>query len=638
MSKKLLLKAFALAVCMNHSELKASSTDELPIQGHAQEQAPLNQRSGFKGYSTGQKPEFAIPPFSLNMASEKSMMQSFFNQPQSLDTAQKVLQLAQKCHAKGEFDLSTIIRDLEQMIRDGETSGAELWNALLRIQAAQSTNISSEEKALFSHLAGLGEAIQALTQDDAWKSKRSMSVNIFAALNTPSKFAQRLSQIHPYHTFSSSPETHHKAFEFFQRKLALELQSMLSIVPVLERGFVGFHFLIENLINDSFPIAFPSASSKLSAHGIEGLSPLGFTLHDLAHIELYGKRAALSKYGAMLFQKMVDDKVPYQKATEIAISRVIEAERLLKTMLTRALETIDQKAFSGEMSATDYAKALHGYFYLLHENPLFFSPLFECETFSDLLVKMGLNYDLITEEKLIPSFSALNPFNTSPIDGSTLLSDVDIVTQIMSDTSTFEKFKVEKYDTFDPTNAVDRLETKVHRSSFSIDVELHFENGNNVSFVFPTLRQSHLNALHSLHSLKTFWNDESIDPNAQDITAAYSNMAKITIGIQESANYFLSQINTTELDAFYTAESLRIQELFNAQVTAATPQQVQIISSPLHQEAPSSFGGYSPYVLEETRLRIENDLLKQLMAQSRPNISLKSQAPVEFTMTYGDAK
>ena len=419
-----------------------------------------------------------------------------------------------------------------------ETEKAELLDNLLRLiekkrvsppllsifalisQGLQSQNISDYEKDFFAHLAPLDQLMNSiLLEQDSLTPDFLITGRAFKSIFTKNSHASNLNIfVHPYRSLEN---VSYEVFDRFRKDLESSLYPR-TFLPVLGKGFLGYHFLIENIIQKRFPIAVPKPSDKLSAHGIEKMSPLGFTLHDLAHIFLDGRMHFLSEHGLNLFEELIKSGINYKAASPVVIKRVVAEDNLLTETLASFLKKLDEAVLLEKITDTDYKKSLYGFFFMMHEVPQVFGPLLNTPTLAEIFGKIE------SLEQAPDVLKTLNPLNTLHTDGSCPFNDVEIQDKLSSNFEDLKKFMINASAIYPPsqedfaTSNIDTFEVK--RSNFTIDLTVTLQNGAKRYFSIPTLYQHYTNMMHSFSSLNAIEPFGEINLEPQTSTEASRNM------------------------------------------------------------------------------------------------------------------
>ncbi|MBT4880597.1 MAG: hypothetical protein HOI80_03710 [Alphaproteobacteria bacterium] len=317
-----------------------------------------------------------------------------------------------------------------------------------------------------------------------------------------------------------------------KEKIRYQVEELLGpqlLFPVLGHGKFGLSTLTKAYLQELFLLGVPD--KNVVAHGIS-LSPVTFKCHDLAHKLVDPRRNSLKDY--ILFMtdfhigKIIETGNPSSKEplppeysadtfskfyTPLAVAKYCALHDALlsiyNSFLTKILPYRGQKEFDAVMA---------GFFWALHEEPNFPSEIFgvpDLDLVIDTLVgdySPTLPYTQKNTEETSEVDITHDPLITSPLNGTTSMSDDEIVEYVLSHgkISDSEEVKFKEMSVFseDAIYREDVVDSKVlKRSSRYIDVQLSLRSGDTLTFYFPTLYQKWRNAddllgiLNIAHSL-----------------------------------------------------------------------------------------------------------------------------------------
>ncbi|WP_010298492.1 hypothetical protein [Candidatus Odyssella thessalonicensis] len=435
-----------------------------------------------------------------------------------------------------ELDFSgktIIISDLKRYIETQQVSIHALLITLLRAQASMSEK-TEEESDLYCHLPRPAEElIDGILINEAWRS----DIQAYAQIDkfhypTPKKSFDDL-----YIDVINS-NFDYEVYQDLYNALEAALPQQIYFT-VLGINYFGLHYMIESLLADRFLIAIPKPNQSRSAHGVN-MSPLGFTVHDYLHYKIDYRRRALHQYAIELLNKADENGIDYEKAIPIIATRVAHHYQILNSSLAALLSSIDSQAVSDKISKEDYRTLLSGFFWILHETPTAFMDTFKHVRFEDIL-----DHIKNQSHSNLDSHSAWeNPFDlleTSPIDGTTVLTDAMIIEKISGNLEESEEY-LTNYAYVYPDN-IDKIKHgKVIRSKRFIDVILTLKTGKKIYYSIPTLYHKYTNALSNLKSLKWAGEEWSAPPlpvepiHAREI--ALETIAIINTKLKENVESF----------------------------------------------------------------------------------------------------
>ena len=514
---KTLTFAILLTTCTFGSDIQITESPKVEIGVQLREQ--------FKDFFVGETGKYVLEDtslFELNDELDISFPSTQEKKEACIAYAGKVQAYLSSLTFDGKEEL---LENLAVSVRRNKISPLSLSIFILKAQALQSSNISSYERDFFDHLSPLGQLMNLSLMD----SDASFSDLILTGRNLKSalKHNPHASNVNIFtHQYPSIQNISHEVFSRFHEEIESRL-SPRTFFPVLGKGFLGYHYLIENLIHKRYPIAVPKPSSSLSAHGIKEMSPLGFTIHDIAHIILDGRMHFLSEYGAGLLKELIESGIHYKKASPIVIERVVAEDALLTQTLASFLKNLDEAVVSGTIEEITYKKSLYGFFFMMHEVPHFFSLLLKTPTLPEIFQKVKII--TVGSQNSAMSF---NPLTTSHKTGESPFEDFEIQKRLFTYFEEFKPFMLNSSSIYPDisnetfrTDNIDEFEVK--RSSFSVDLTVTLKSGEKVYFAIPTLYQTYTNTMHSLKPLDTIETIEGIGLDPSTRKDALSNMKRV---------------------------------------------------------------------------------------------------------------
>jgi|GEM_PF-5596720 len=257
---------------------------------------------------------------------------------------------------------------------------------------------------------------------------------------------------------------------------------------------IGVEDMMRLWLNDIYPIGFPKAEDRGSAHGVE-FSPLGFLMHDKFHLEdgFYRKQAALINFMLKQIDHYVKDSNYWDLGSFVeafaprAVERYYIVSRVLETLLNQ-VKSKDSKNFKPFVA---------GMFLATHEHNGFDASIFSGwghSTPSGDIIGKHIVRTLATKvRKHLQSPKAwenpADPFHTSPVTGHSLLTDK----QIAEITTTAKARKLQDYPDAEPKKS------SVERSNRFITVTIPHKNmADPIKYSRATLYHKLLNASDSL--------------------------------------------------------------------------------------------------------------------------------------------
>jgi len=385
-----------------------------------------------------------------------------------------------------------ILEDLERYVTRNEVSGNKLLMVVLRIQAAQSV-LSPDEIDLHQHLLKPAEAlVTGLMKDEAWRSDMQTARQIAEYACFP-KNKNAYDDYRPIGALAS------EIYDDLKTKLSQTLPSRLYF-PLPGESYLGIHYLLDCLFDDHFPIAMPTPGQSKKAHGAD-MSPLGFTIHDYLHYLIDSRRRSLLRYAITLLDKAVSEGIDYEAAIPLAVKQAVGHYKLIMTTFKSLLLALDQRAIDEErpLSEKQYRQSLGGLFWLFHETETLPERCFEKATLHELVLQMteDAKAKLRANECWESDFDL---FETSPVDGATVLSDDVIAEKVLDRLGEVKAFLT--HPVYTRFTKIDVKKTEVKKSPRFVDVIVTFKNGESRHYSFPTLYHKYENAKDNLKLLQ----------------------------------------------------------------------------------------------------------------------------------------
>jgi hypothetical protein len=332
-----------------------------------------------------------------------------------------------------------LLREVQTRREDEDLSSSFLWTLPFR-HAAERSTITDAEKDFFTNIV-YPDLFFGMLENKGWRNHDSAYANLRSVAEASyseslsskgtEKIAERVDKLFP----ASAP------------------------YPCLGYGILGLSFLVENYLDQIFPIGFPMDRSYV--HGVS-LSPYGFAAHDRLHAEIDPREDELHRHvlqrGEDYFCKggNVDDFI------EVYPSIAVAKYNLLRGALKEIYKNLGSKLLLRD-GLDAYRKVMVGFFWILHEEPNFPSELYDMNDLNAVL-------KVITPA---PNNDLDDPLQTSPLTGKTEMTDEDIIRYALKQT---------------PSAALDDIESiNVTRSPRFIDVTTRFRNGEKTEESFPTL-------------------------------------------------------------------------------------------------------------------------------------------------------
>jgi hypothetical protein len=414
------------------------------------------------------------------------------------------------------------------------------WLYLLHFRfAAAVSPITADQKTLFSHVP-FPSLFFGMTEKDAWKNEASAFANV-------KYYDNKGFELPDYHIARNlSPKFIDRIYDYINRALPAKVR-----YPVANKGKLGVSTIVRSNINDIYPIAFPfnetnPEAEAIGAHGIK-LSTFPFATHDALH-----ERADLRRYN---FIQHVVNRVDQHVSeggdarefarvyTPIALQRYHMVMGLLNHIYNNMVGTL-----LPNRGLAEYRKAMTGFFWIDHENPNFSPSIYNMNDVDKILETItsqeGMDAGAFSIKDIDSWTSPYDPLETSPIDGSSRLSD-DAIYKFVEDNLTTADSNNYKYSplSYDETlNSSERR--KIVRGKRFIDVFYRANNGDEYKFTFPTMYHKWLNTDDNLGLLKyggtviTKPDLQKGDRDPRDV--AQETLIQIEQGIKAHVDHFRS--------------------------------------------------------------------------------------------------
>lgn len=232
------------------------------------------------------------------------------------------------------------------------------------------------------------------------------------------------------------------------------------------------------------------AQPKLKAHGLE-TDAEGFTVHDYSHQRLiqdneeHAFRSYILSAATKAFEKGEAVEPFIKRLTPNALDRhngIYHLQQVIMIrLIDRALTTKDFKSLR---------QAMLGQFVMQHEYPGLGYKAYEMDSAKDVIQYMADKTNSIVSSSSL-WLSPYDPLMTSPIDGSSPLSDADIVDKFLKKLKKGYYHDTLPYNVFCdagkpilPSEDIDRSEVK--RTQRHIDVTIKLKNGSEIHQSFDT--------------------------------------------------------------------------------------------------------------------------------------------------------
>lgn len=378
--------------------------------------------------------------------------------------AQRALRYATKLQ-ESIPTLSFLTEEINYRLESNDITPNWLLCLGLRLQAGISTP-SEEEKDIFAHTPNPGEKfIKSLYHRSAWKSHEK-------TLHALKTFKEKN---HLYlTTHYELPHSDYKSIKQHISSLNKELPEAV-FYPLFFTGGLDFSYIAENIFDEVYPIAHSRNDQK--GHGVT-MSPVSFTIHDYLHAELDPRRPALITFFLNELDKQIGLGDITLKSAPIIIAYTKKLYSLYKDSFKQLLHLYFKKLATDE-NLPEFQRAMAAIHHLFHESTSLSPKVFEESNFENVLRLIMEQKPLSDSEKssnddVFSWDSPTDPFITSPVDGSSSLTDGGMITELKALVNRAHKLP-------------DTAPFTIKESKRFIDVTFTTEEGENLYYSLPTL-------------------------------------------------------------------------------------------------------------------------------------------------------
>lgn len=338
---------------------------------------------------------------------------------------------------------------------------------LLRFAAAISTP-SEDEKEVFQHVLNTGR-YDGFFEKDLWKD--------------PIRFYQAIKNSKDHSHFNCSSHTTSYLYSDFVKTVKKKVGSYFlphSFLPLPGVTYFAREEMVDLSFDNTYMLALSPLKDKRRAHGIDNASVFGHLFHDVFHGHFDSKKTSFQQYVVQTVDRAVGEGVPAGKMTDLfvplAIDRYHNAMFLFKAIFSGLGDKYKE-------DKTTYEKLLNALFFTIHEYPAWSKEIFDHDVAATVVKTFVQNAQNVLNHREMWE-SEEDPFNTSPQDGSTTMTDDEII----------KAYTENLIQQKSMTGPEDVEFTKLTRSKRFIYTEIHLNNGGNFKISYATLHQKLLNA------------------------------------------------------------------------------------------------------------------------------------------------
>ncbi|MBM3632329.1 MAG: hypothetical protein FJX03_01285 [Alphaproteobacteria bacterium] len=375
-----------------------------------------------------------------------------------------------------------LLREMTYQKEDQHISPLWLLGMHLRFAASIST-ITDDERSLFSHVP-FPNLFFGITENDAWKNSLSTYVSLEGYPNK----GFELPDMH------WSVKLKAPMIDLFADRTKKLLPSPI-LYPLPGEGKLGVSLMVESNLNDVYPACFPTTTNK--GHGIN-FSQFGFGIHDMLHKYADRRHYNVVEHVLRRAEVHANNNGNTWKFAEIYPPVAAQRYRVIMSGLKSIYTDMVTKLLPRD-GKTAFNRAMVGFFWSLHEAPNFTPHLYNMNDFGKVLKTITAsshhNTVAVATDNLDSWESSYDPFATSPIDGTTKLTDAEILDHPVIKSLTIDQAQGHKYGfQYYPSPLLttvysdDSIVSKtVIRNSRFIDVVFNMLDGEELVYSFPTL-------------------------------------------------------------------------------------------------------------------------------------------------------
>ncbi len=390
-----------------------------------------------------------------------------------------------------------------------------LWVMHLRFAASVSV-VNFSEKDFYKNVS-IRELYHRLLKHDAWKSY------------TASMAAVSGHSAQEFTVCSLSSSLSRSSLDTIDKCLPMEM-----LYPVLGAGKFSPPFLVKAYINNIFPIGIPVQEQM--SHGVL-LSPLGFSAHDNAHFDLDPRSSNLKVHIVERVETYINQGFEITDILHLYLPIANKKYQALMSYFNKIYQELVIQ-FLPRVGVKEFKKAIAGFFQIMHEKPNFPPTLYEMNDLDEVLA-------LVTKQPE-KNETEDNPFHTTPHDGISKMTDKEIADWVIKNKAVEMAQEYRIIPTFGNITNLSSLgkrikSFKVARSNRFINVRFMLQDGQKLTYAFPTLYYEWHNADDGIALLK-FAGVPFEKPNLEDAIDA-AQVARSTIDnvenrLQDCVNYF----------------------------------------------------------------------------------------------------
>jgi hypothetical protein len=390
-----------------------------------------------------------------------------------------------------------LLREMTFQREDQHISPLWLLGMHLRF-AASISRITDDERNLFSHVP-FPNLFFGLLEKEAWKHSLSSKISL-------DEYENKGFELPDMH-WSSKIKT--PMIDLLADRTRKLLPSPI-LYPLPGEGKLGVSLMVESNLNDVYPACFPTTPKK--GHGIH-LSQFGFGIHDMLHKYADRRHYNIVEHVLRRAEAHANSNGNTWKFAEIYPPVAAQRYRVIMGGLKSIYNDMVTKLLPRD-GKTAFNRAMVGFFWSLHEAPNFPPHLYDMNDFGKILYTITApshhNTVAVATDDLDSWESSYDPLSTSPIDGTTKLTDAEILDHPVIKSLTIDQAQRYKYEfQYYPSpllttvySADDIVSKTVTRTPRFIDVTFKMFDGEELVYSFPTLYQKWTNVNDNLSLLQ----------------------------------------------------------------------------------------------------------------------------------------
>jgi hypothetical protein len=368
-------------------------------------------------------------------------------------------------------------RDMEEI--------SPLWFLGMHFRFATATStIREDERELFAHVPH-PEVYEGLVTGNAWNGLLTSMVSMGAYENEGLELRQ------DYPSTQIMGKGLNKVIQHLARALPDSIQ-----VPMVGCGKFGVSFMVKCFLDRISPLAF--SNQELEGHGVK-FSHLGMPLHDALHDKVDRRVYNLTKHVIKRADTFIATGGDAWNFAEIYPPIAVQKFQAVMGALEKIYGDFHTKLLVYR-GLHDYRKAMVGFIWAAHEAPHFPAKLYNMNDLGQIIDTITSHSPMSAVNAAVDEYdsweSSFDPLNTSPLDGSSSLSDDELYYHVLQSRA-IEDAQIYKFTlnvrTKTPIYEEGIGASQIVRGKRFIDVSFEMKNGEELKYSYPTLYHKWLN-------------------------------------------------------------------------------------------------------------------------------------------------